>query len=163
MRVGYTIVSLQSVSQESEFERFLKDTLILEEGYAGNIARVLANGDSVNIYTYRDLSSFLGGQSSYAFKVNYADILVDDNQYLIASAVDFRLEVQFQGDLLVLEPTRYFITTESLARTLWKEISQGLLKAYPSLPSIEGSNWILENGNWNDSGVWMDEKTWKDQ
>ncbi len=29
-------------------------------------------------------------------------------------------------------------------------------------PSSEGYLWILHNGTWNDQGIWMDNKTWKD-
>lgn len=163
MRVGYTIVSLYQPSQEAEFARFLKDTLILEEGYADNIARVVAEGGVVNIFTPRDLHVALSGSSSYQFKTTFQSIETTDNQYVVASAVDFRLEVPFQGTIKVLAPTEYFITTESLARTLMSEVEQGLLKVYPSFPDTEGADWILDGGSWNDSGVWMDEKEWKDQ
>jgi len=82
--------------------------------------------------------------------------------YVIASAVDFKLEIQYLGSLKILAPTEYFHTTEELARTLSKEIQQGLLRVYPKLPEVEGALWILEDGTWNDSGVWMDEDYWKD-
>lgn len=161
MRVGYTIKGLSSATQEAEFARFLKDTLILEEGYADNIASVLANGDSVNIYTQIDLFSTLE-ESGYDFSVDYEEILVEDGQYLVASAVDFRLEIPFNGGLVVLTPTEYFKTSENLARTLGTEISQGLVKVYPSLHIVEGSEWILNEHAWNDSGIWVDEDEWKD-
>lgn len=162
MRVGYTILSLSSPSQEAEFAKFLKDTLILEEGYADNIARIVANGDSVNIYTQEDLHKALRGGSSYAFSTEFTEITVEEGSYLVASAVDFRVEFQYQGGIKALAPTEYFITTETLARTLIHEVKQGLLKIYPTLFD-EGSNWILESGSWNDNGVWMDDKSWKDQ
>lgn len=163
MRVGYTIISLYRSSQESEFARFLKDTLILEEGYADNIARVVANGGEINIFTQRDLHEALEGLSPYQFKATFKAIETTDDQYVVASAVDFRLEVPFQGTIKVLIPTEYFITTEELARTLMPEVEKGLLKVYPSFPDTEGADWILKEGTWNDNGVWMDEKEWEDQ
>lgn len=162
MRVGYTIVRLESPTQEKEFARFLREKLILEEGYADNIAKVSANGDSVNIYTQRILKGFLEGRGDYAFKTVFTEINVKSPSYLVASAVDFRLEIQYAGSLKVLAPTEYFITSETLARTLSKEIQQGLLRVYPRLPEEEGKVWILEEGEWNDNGVWMDEKFWED-
>lgn len=162
MRVGYTIVRLESPTQEREFARFLKETLILEEGYADNIARISANGDLVNIYTQIDLSSVLAGGSTYEFSTEYTIIDVKRPAYLVASAVDFRLEIQFSGSLKVLAPTEYFITSEELARTLLKEIQQGLLRTFPRLPREDGKEWILEHGDWNDEGVWIDEDYWKD-
>ena len=162
MRVGYTIVRLESPSQEKEFARFLKEKLILEEGYADNIARVSANGDLVNIYTQLDLSSALAGGSTYEFSTEYTIIDVKRPAYLVASAVDFRLEIQFSGSLKVLAPTEYFITSEESARTLLKEIQQGLLRTFPSLSREGGKEWILEHGVWNDEEVWIDEDYWKD-
>lgn len=162
MRVGYTIVSLYQPSQEAEFARFLKDTLILEEGYADNIAKVVAEGGVVNIFTQRDLHVALGGSSSYQFKTTFSSIETTGDNYIVASAVDFRLEVHFQDAIKVLAPTEYFITTESLARTLMTYVEKGLLKIYPSFPDAEGADWILDGGSWDDSGVWMDEKEWED-
>jgi len=162
MRVGYTIVRLESPTQEKEFARFLKEKLILEEGYADNIAKISANGDLVNIFTPLILKGYLEGRGEYEFKTEFSEISVKGPLYLVASAVDFRLEVQYLGTLKVLMPTEYFITTEEMARTLSKEIHQGLLRTYPKLPDEEGKVWILEEGEWNDNGVWMDEKYWKD-
>ena len=165
MRIGYTILQVAPGSQESEFARFLKDTLILEEGYADNIAKVLFEGSSINIYTQRNLDDLLGNvQSPYNFRVDFVYIETkNDDEYIVASAVDFRLEIPLEDEIKVLTPTEYFVTTESLARTLTKEIEQGLLKVFPSLPDIEGADWILNKGKWRDSGVWMDEKEWKDR
>ena len=162
MRVGYTIVRLESPTQEREFARFLKEKLILEEGYADNIAKISANGDSVNIFTPLILKGYLEGRGDYAFKTEFSAIDVKGPSYLVASAVDFRLEIQYLDDLKILMPTEYFITTESAARTLSDEIRRGLLRTYPRLPNEEGKGWILEDGEWNDSGVWMDEKYWED-
>ena len=114
------------------------------------------------IYTQRILKGFLEGRGDYAFKAVFTEINVKSPSYLVASAVDFRLEIQCADNLKVLAPTEYFITSEALARTLSKEIQQGLLRVYPRLPEEEGKVWILEEGEWNDNGVWMDEKFWED-
>ena len=162
MRVGYTIISLSPQSQATEFAEFLKSTLILEEGIASNIAKVVANGDTVNIYTFSDIGEGLKGNSEYNFKTEYEEIIVDEGTYLVASAVDFRLEIRFQGSLKVLKPTEYFVTTKELAVTLHKEISQGLLRVFPEIREEDYPTWILEGHRWNDAGIWMDEKSWND-
>jgi len=67
MRIGYTITRLYSPTQEKEFARFLKDKLILEEGYADNIAKAVADGNVVNIYTPHILKGWLEGRGEYSF------------------------------------------------------------------------------------------------
>ena len=130
MRVGYHLTGLQNPSQEKEFAKFLRDKLILEEGYAENMAKVAANGDAFNVFTRENLSTYFSGSGGYDFVIAYSAIDITAAQKLIASAVDFRLEIQFQGAVKVLAPTQYFITTASLAETLSEEIRQGLLKVY---------------------------------
>ena len=161
MRVGYTIVCLASPEQEKEFARFLREKMILEEGYAENIAKVSANGDKVNIYTRNDYTDAFIGEGGYDFVATFSEITVNNPVYLVASAVDFRIELKYFGGIKVLAPTEYFTTTYEVAMTYAKEVKQGLVRIFPD-PIGGDKKWILDSAKWNDEGTWVDEENWKD-
>lgn len=155
MIIGYSIRSIDP-QKEKEFALFLGSKCIFEEGIADNIAKYVANEIPINIYTkgitLNDLIDF-GAEAS--------TIEVETGEYAVVSAVNFRLELNIDSTLRVLQPTQYFKTDYNGASSLCLEEKQGLVKIFPSL-SGNDLDWILASNLWNDGGIWIDDDVWKD-
>ena len=157
MELGFTIKgSSISESNRRSVIDFLVETCILPNtSIAENIVSTVINGSDVNIY---------GTNIDYlavdAQPWEYSIIAIGKGKFLLASAVDFKLELPYKGDLLILKPTESIEVSYEDALTFDKEIKQGLVRIFPDLAEAD-SNWILYNGRWEDNKVWVDSQTWK--
>lgn len=157
MELGFTIKgsSISENNRKSVID-FLVDTYILpSRSIAENIVSTVINGSDVNIY----------GTNIDYLKVDsqpweYSIITIEKGKFLLVSAVDFKLELHYKGDLLILKPTESMKVSYEDALTFDKEVKQGLVRIFPDLTEAD-SNWILYNGRWVDSKVWVDSQTWK--
>lgn len=157
MKLGFTIKG-SSISENNHRSviDFLIGTYILpNKSIAENIVSEVIKGSDVSIYGER-----LDYHAVDAQPWKYEIISVEDGKFLLVSAVDFKLELHLNGELLILGPTESKEVTYDEAVTFEKEVSQGLVRIFPSLAEAD-SNWILYNGVWVDSKVWVDSQTWK--
>ena len=157
MELGFTIKgsSIDKSNRRSVID-FLVDTYILPSRLiAENIVSEVINGSDVSIYGER-----LDYRAVDSQPWQYEIIAIENGKFLLVSAVDFKLELHLNGELLILGPTESKEVTYDEAVTFEKEVSQGLVRIFPSLAEAD-SNWILYNGIWVDSKVWVDSQTWK--
>ena len=157
MELGFTIKgsSIDKSNRRSVID-FLVDTYILpSRSIAENIVSAVINGSDVSIYGER-----LDYRAIDAQPWQYEIIAIENGKFLLVSAVDFKLELHLNGELLILGPTESKEVTYDEAVTFEKEVSQGLVRIFPSLSEAD-SNWILYNGIWVDNKGWVDSQTWK--
>lgn len=153
MIVGFKILDLRG--NEKAAADYIRKVCILESpDIADNIVRV---GAGVNVFPPKVNSVELAAQP---FKSELIELL--DGEVIVASAVDFRLEVLYNGHLKGLAPTEYLRIKPTEIEQFSTYIMQGLMRSFPDYYSI-GSPWILGKGTWNDSGIWVDENKWRDE
>ena len=151
MIVGFTLLG----GNKKEIANFIRKYCILESPeIADNIA---ALGKGVNVFSKGlDESSFLGVTFSYT------PIETVEGKIIVASAVDFNLEVTYNGRIKRLSPTEYFYIDVSEVRQFEEYDRQRLLAFIPNETGVDYSRWILSNSSWNDGGIWIDFEKWKD-
>ena len=157
MELGFTIKG-SSISKNNSRDviAFLVGTYILpSSAIAKNIVSEVINGSDVSIYG-ENIDYHAVDSQPWQYEI----IAIEDGKFLLVSAVDFKLELHLNGELLVLRPTESKEITYDEAVTFEKEVSQGLVRIFPNL-SESNSNWILYEGIWEDSKVWVDSQTWK--
>lgn len=157
MNLGFTIKgsSINNDNSRSVID-FLVGTYILpNRSIAENIVSAVINGSDVSIY-----GENIDYRAVNAQPWKYEIISIENGKFLLVSAVDFKLELNLNGELLILVPTESKEITYNEAVTFEKEVSQGLVRIFPSLSETD-STWILYNGAWVDSKVWVDSQTWK--
>ena len=157
MELGFTITgsSIDKSNRRSVID-FLVDTYILpSRSIAENIVSEVINGSDVSIY-----GENLDYRAVDAQPWQYEIIAIENGKFLLVSAVDFKLELHLNGELLILVPTESKEITYNEAVTFEREVSQGLVRIFPSLSEAD-STWILYNSAWVDSKVWVDSQTWK--
>lgn len=158
MNVGFTIIgSSISQSDRSSVIDFISSNFILpEKSVAENIVSTVMRGANVSIY---------GDSIDYALldeqPFNYSVISVTEGRFLVVSAVDFKVELQRNGETVILLPTENIEVSYDEALTFEEEVRQGLVRIIPNL-SEAIDNWVLFEHDWNDSDEWADEQTWKD-
>lgn len=157
MNLGFTIKgSSISESNRRSVIDFLVGTYILpSRSIAENIVSEVIKGSDVSIYGER-----LDYRAVDSQPWQYEIIDIEKGKFLLVSAVDFKLELYLNGELLILKPTENKEVTYNEAITFKKEISQGLVRIFPGLAEAN-SNWILYDGMWEDSKGWVDSQTWK--
>ena len=157
MELGFTIKGSSIIeSNRRSVIDFLVDTYILpSRSIAENIVSTVINGSDVSIYgtniDYRAVDSQ---------PWQYSIIAIEKGKFLLVSAVDFKLELHYKGDLLILGPTESIEVSYEDALTFDKEVKQGLVRIFPDLTEAD-SKWILFDGTWVDSKVWVGSQTWK--
>lgn len=158
MKLGFTIkgASIKEHNRRSVIDFLVRTYILPSRSIAENIVSEVINGSDVSIYG-EDLDYRAVDEQPWQYKV----ISIEDGKFLLVSAVDFKLELHLNGELLILRPTESKEVTYDDAVTFEKEISQGLVRIFPNLEETD-SNWILYNGIWVDSKVWVDSQTWKD-
>lgn len=158
MDVGFTIVgSSISENDRKSVASFLSSTFILpNEKIADNIVTAVINGCDINMFD-EDIDYSLLDEQPF----EYRKISVQDGNYLLVSAVDFKIELQSGADILTLRPTEFITIAGSQVNGFATEEKQGLVRIFPA---HGGSvvNWILITGNWNDNAEWNDSQFWID-
>lgn len=152
MIVGFTITDFKGCEREAI--EFIQRVCVLESpDIADNIISV---GTGVNVYAKGLKLSDLLSQPFESLPIE-----TQDDKLLIASAVNFNIELQYNGDIIRLSPTEYIYVDADEASQFEELVEQGLVCVYPSI-GIKGKKWILENGSWDDNGVWDDSNNWRD-
>ena len=157
MELGFTIKgsSINENNRRSIID-FLVNTYILpDRSIAENIVSAVINGSDVSIY-----GTNIDYRAVDAQPWEYSIIAIENGKFLLVSAVDFKLELNLNGELLTLGPTESMEVSYEDALTFAKEVKQGLVRIFPDL-AVADSNWILFYGKWTDSKVWVDSQTWK--
>lgn len=173
MIVGFTIVDVKG--HEKELSSFIQKVCILESpDIADNI---VAAGNGVNVFTM-GLDSMVTDDGSIKVSRDYgltegssildkniADyiepISTKDGYQIVANATNFNLEVTYNGKILRLVPTEYIYITPDEIPQFTEYEKQGLVRFIPYVTDLS-SNWILEDGTWNDDGKWVDYNYWRD-
>ena len=154
MIVGFTITDFNG--NEDEAIKYIQRVCVLEDPKVAE--NIVAVGVGVNIFAQNVTLSDLKMQSFSATPIE-----TQDGKFLVVSAVNFNLELLYNGSILRLVPTEYvYITPDEVSQFL-QYAEQKLIKFYPDVVSDgEESKWILDEGLWNDSGVWVDSDFWRD-
>lgn len=153
MIVGFTITDFRG--HEKEAVEYIQKVCILE---SPEIAQnIVDEGTGVNIFSKAITLSELQAQPFSSVPIE-----TQDGKYLLASAVNFNLELLYNDSILRLNPTEYIYIEPDEVSQFEQYIEQGLVKTFPDFIGIGGSNWILATGFWNDSGVWVDSDYWRD-
>ena len=152
MIVGFTITDFRG--HEEDAVKFIENVCILEDP---SIARNIVNaGVGVNVFSKSITLSDLQSQPFVATPIE-----VSSGEFLLASTVNFNLEVFYNEELVRLAPTEYIRTNPAEIFQFEAPIRQGLLKLFPELPRSK-QNWILSKGYWRDNGAWVDSAFWRD-
>lgn len=150
MIVGFTITDFKG-NQEAAV-KYIEKVCILD---SPDIARNIVNaGVGVNVYSKAiDVDDL----NSQPFESSVIETI--DGKYLVASIVNFNLELTINDKIIRLLPTEYvYIDYEDIYQVSLP-IRQGLVKVFPD----NSDEWILSSGVWDDDSVWVDSNTWKDE
>ena len=151
MIVGFTITG----GDPKKIAAFIRKYCILESPeIADNIAKI---GAGVNVFS----KSLDDGALSEA-EFNYTPIETAYGKVIVASAVDFHLEVEYNGRILRLNPTEYIYIDISEVNQFKEYVRRKLLSFIPNAGGVDVGRWILSNSFWNDGGIWIDFENWKD-
>lgn len=152
MIVGFTITDFKG--HEKEAIEYIQRVCILENA---DIAKnIVAAGEGVNIFSNSIVPSELEAQ---LFSANVIE--TQDGKYLLVSAVNFNLELLYNGNILRLVPTEYIYIEPDEVSQFEDYLQQGLVKLIPEI-TLDGQKWILSEGSWNDGGIWVDSNVWRD-
>lgn len=152
MIVGFTITDFKGHKQEAV--DYIKRVCILESSeIAWNIVN---SGTGVNIFSKAIVLSELEEQP-----FETTPIETQDGKFLLISAVNFNLELLYNGRTLRLVPTEYIYIGPNEISQFLEYINQGLVRLIPEI-NLVGQKWILNMGSWDDSGIWVDSDFWKD-
>lgn len=152
MIVGFTITDFKG--HEDEAIEYIKKVCILE---SPDIARNIVNaGVGVNIFSSAITLSELMSQPFSATPIE-----VQDGWYLLVSAVNFPLELSYNGSILRVAPVEYLCIRPCELQQFKEALSQGVIRALPEV-GIHPKDWILDLGHWNDNGLWIDSDLWGD-
>ena len=156
MITGFTILNLNG--HEKEAIQFIRKVCILDDpSIADNIVAV---GNGVNVYSKCLTAELLENQPFECSPINTIT-----GKFLVASAVDFPLELKYGNDKVVrLQPTMYLYVEENEIEPFRLYQKQGLVAIIPEPigDAIANSNWILAYNVWNDEGEWIDNEIWRD-
>lgn len=130
MKVGFTIKgsSISENNRRSVVDFLVKTYILSSKSIAENIVSEVIKGSDISIYGENLDYSVVDSQPW-----RYETISVENGKYLLVSAVDFKLELYLDGELFVLKPTENKEVTYYEALTFEKELSQGLVRVFPSL------------------------------
>lgn len=154
MIVGFTITDFNGY--EDEAIKYIKRVCVLEDPRVAK--NIVAAGAGVNVFAQNIELSDLLMQPFLATPIE-----TQDGKFLVVSAVNFNLELLYNGSILRLVPTEYVYIAPNEVSQFLQYAEQKLIKFYPDVVSDgEESKWILNEGLWNDSGVWVDLDSWRD-
>lgn len=152
MIVGFSITDYKGYKKEAI--EYIRRVCILE---SPDIAtNIVAAGPGINIYA-RDLDV----EDLQAQPFESSPIETQDGKLLLVNMVNFSLELNYNGNTLRMVPTQFINILPEEAAQFSEYIRQGLVRTIPGLGK-GGKSWILKEGKWDDSGVWIDTDTWRD-
>lgn len=152
MIVGFTITDFKGHEQEAV--EYIQKVCILEsQDIARNIVDV---GPGVNIFSKAIVLSELQSQPFSATPIE-----TQNGKYLLVSLVNFNLELLYDSGILRLVPTEYIYIEPDEVSQFEEYISQGLVKLIPEI-NLGGQKWIIDEGSWDDGGIWVDSDYWRD-
>lgn len=151
MIVGFTITDFKG--HQKEAVEFIKKVCIL--GDAQIATNIVEAGVGVNIFC-NVTAAELKAQPFSATPIE-----TQDGRYIVASIVNFNLELLYNSRILRLVPTEFIFVDAKEVAQFTTYIHQGLVRTIPEFVS-EDAVWILENAKWNDAGIWVDNKEWRD-
>lgn len=152
MIVGFTITDFKG--HEKEAAEYIRRVCILE---SPDIAQNIVDaGPGVNIFSKAIVLSELQSQP-----FSTTPIEIQDGKYLLVSAVNFNLELLYNSSILRLVPTEYIYIEPDEVSQFGEYVSQGLVKLIPEV-NLGGQKWILDEGSWDDGGIWVDSDYWRD-
>ena len=152
MIVGFTIIDTKG-NEEAAIQYIQKVCVLESPEIAENI---VSAGSGVNVFSRNIVLSELLSQP---FKTK--PIEVEDGEFLIVSAVNFNVELEYDGNILRLMPTEFTSVKAEDVSHFSRYVHLGLVKVIPDYFG-DTSEWVLAKGLWNDSGVWADSNEWKD-
>ena len=151
MIVGFTITDFKG--HEKEAVEFIQKMCILDSpDIAQNIVNV---GTGVNVY-----SNSVTREDLLAQPFSTEPIEVREGKFLLISAVNFDLELLYNGNVLRLVPTEYIYVEPDEISQFAEYSKQGLVRVIPEI--LNNQKWILAEGSWNDNGIWVDSDYWRD-
>lgn len=154
MIVGFTITDFNG--HEDEAIKYIQRVCVLEDPKVAE--NIVAVGTGVNVFAQNITLSDLKTEPFSATPIE-----TQDGKFLVVSAVNFNLELLYNGSILRLVPTEYVYITPNEVSQFLQYAEQKLIKFYPDVVSNGGeSKWILDEGLWNDNGVWVDSNFWRD-
>lgn len=155
MIVGFTIKA-GSVLDRKVVSEYLRSILILEDKMVAD--NIVSNSfvTDINVFCNSLDADVLSEQPMQAELIE-----VQNGEHLVVSAVDFKLEIPFNDELLILKPTEYRLLTRNDAEQFSWAVKNRLVKIIPEI--FEGyDDWILYTGYWRDEGIWVDQAEWID-
>ena len=154
MIVGFTITDFNGHEQDA-IEYIQKVCILESPDIAQNIVDA---GPGVNIFSKAIVLEELNAQP-FATET----IETQDGKYLLVSSVNFSLELLYNNNILRLVPTEYIYIEPDEVVQFEEYISQGLVKLIPEINLVGGQKWILDEGYWDDGGIWVDSDFWRDE
>lgn len=152
MIVGFVIESF--LGHEDEAVAFIQRVCLLSDQ---SIAQsIVTAGPGVNIFSKGVTLEDLQRQP-----FRCSPIMVEEGEALIATAVNFAVEVEGPKGPIRLLPSQYLKVSASEAIHFFTYEKQGLVKIFPEIEDAT-KEWILRNGIWDDSANWKDSSNWKD-
>lgn len=152
MIVGFTITDFKG--QEQAAVEYIRKVCILE---TPDIAQNIVDaGPGVNIFSDAITLSELRAQPFSADTIE-----VQDGRYLVVSAVNFNIELLYNGEILRLTPTEYIDVSPEEVSQFKEYLGNGIIAIIPEIP-VDGKEWILSDGSWNDEGIWDDSNFWRE-
>lgn len=152
MIVGFTIIDFKG--HEDAAIRYIEKVCILEDSkIAENIVKA---GVGVNVYSNAIELSELRSQPFDSIPIE-----TQEGRHIVASIVNFNLELLFNGKIIRLVPTEYMYIPSKEVAQFKTYVKQGIVKLIPDVFSGV-TTWVLENGKWEDSGIWIDNEIWRD-
>lgn len=152
MIVGFTITDFNG--HEADAVAFIQRVCILESpDIAENIVEA---GVGVNIFSKVISREDLASQP---FESEVIETV--DGKFILVSIVNFNLELLYNSKILRLVPTEFVYILPDEVQQFEKYIHQGLVRLIPEI-NKGGQKWILEQGSWNDTGIWIDSDYWRD-
>lgn len=154
MIVGFTITDFKG--HEKDAAEYIRKVCILESpDIADNIVEA---GPGVNVFSRVVTQDELDAQPFSAVPIE-----TKDGKYIIASKVNFNLELLYNENILRLVPTEYIYVEPNEVSQFETYIIQNLVRIIPDWNGSASNNlWILAEGWWNDEGIWIDEEFWRD-
>ena len=124
MIVGFTITDFKGHEKEA-VEYIRKVCILVQPDIAQNIVDA---GVGVNIFSSAVTLSELQQQPFSAVPIE-----TEDGKYLLVSAVNFSLELFYNGRILRLVPTQYiYIEADEVSQFDWY-LKKGLVKVFPEI------------------------------
>ena len=153
MIVGFSITNLNGKHKEAI--EYIQEVCILENK---QIAVNLVNSGKLPINIFAPYVK-LAAEGTKPF--TFSHIRTQEGKYIVASVVNFMIELPFNDSSIRLLPTQYAHVSQEDIGQLLPSVKQGLIRSFPEYDE-NGAKWILETGYWDDEGTWIDMGDWND-